>query len=64
MPVGDPVVYTMGMGLATGSIAADGVEVVNRGVVGCDLDTVPEIWRHSHLTPSTACVHWQHLGAS
>ena len=64
MIVGDSVAYTMAMGLAKGSVAADGVEVINRSVIGCDLDTVPEIWLHRDLTPSTACVHWKRLWAA
>ncbi len=62
--VGDSVAVTMGVGLSSGSIAADGVDVINRGVIGCDLDTVPEIWLHQDLTPSTACRDWRHVWAS
>jgi hypothetical protein len=61
--LGDSLAITLSVGLAQGSEQAYGVEVIDQGVFGCDLDTVPAYAAGSLTTPFTTCRHAASLWA-
>jgi hypothetical protein len=63
MFVGDSLSVTMGIGLAVDSVPRWGVDVLNEGELGCDLDDLPTISTTNGQTdlPGSPCVHWPAL---
>ena len=59
--LGDSMAVTMGIGLQLGSVADFGVQVINRGVLGCDIDDTDAITSDQLDTPESTCRHWQTL---
>ncbi len=59
--VGDSLAVTMGLGLVRGSVAHFGVKVINKGVLGCDLDDVDAVSSGQVDIPVSACRHWRTL---
>ena len=61
--LGDSLAITLSVGLAQGSRQAYGVDVIDQGVFGCDLDTVPAYAAGTLTTPFTTCRHAASLWA-
>ena len=61
--VGDSLAVTAGLGLERGSVAHFGVQVLNKGVLGCDLDDVDGVSSGQVDIPVSSCRHWQTLWA-
>jgi peptidoglycan/LPS O-acetylase OafA/YrhL len=61
--VGDSLAVTMGVGLQVRSVPNYGVQVINKGVLGCDLDGGRSIVSGTVATAVSACVHWPSLWA-
>ncbi len=61
--VGDSLAVTMGIGLHVGSIPNYGVQVVNKGVLGCDLDGGRSIVSGTLTIAVSPCLHWPSLWA-
>ena len=63
--VGDSLSVTMGIGLAVGTVHDYGVTVINKGVLGCDIDDLPTISTTNGQQdgPVSPCAHWQTLWA-
>jgi hypothetical protein len=61
--VGDSLAVTAGLGLVRGSVAHFGVQVENKGVLGCDLDDLDAISSGQEDIPVSACRHWSTLWA-
>jgi hypothetical protein len=59
--VGDSLAVTTGLGLVRGSVAHFGVQVDNKGVLGCDLDDLDAISSGQEDIPVSACRHWRTL---
>ena len=62
--VGDSLAVTTGLGLVRGSVANYGVRVINKGVLGCDLDNLDAISSGQHDIPESTCRHWKTLWAA
>jgi SGNH domain (fused to AT3 domains) len=63
MFVGDSLSVTMGIGLAVSTVHDYGVTVINKGVLGCDIDPLPTIstTNGQQDDPVSPCAHWQTL---
>jgi hypothetical protein len=61
--VGDSLAVTMGLGLVRGSVQHFGVKVINKGVLGCDLDDVDAMSSGQVDIPVSTCRHWRTLWA-
>jgi len=61
--LGDSMAVTAGLGLARNSVADFGVQVLNKGVLGCDLDDVDGVSSGRVDIPVSSCRHWQTLWA-
>jgi len=61
--VGDSLAVTAGEGLTLGSVDHFGVQVVNKGVLGCDLDNLDAISSDQTDIPVSSCRQWQTLYA-
>jgi hypothetical protein len=61
--VGDSLALTMGLGLVKGSVPDFGVQVRNKGVLGCDLDDLPSVTSGTVDVPVSDCRHWPALWA-
>jgi hypothetical protein len=63
--VGDSLSVTMGIGLAVGTVHDYGVRVINKGVLGCDIDDLPTIstTNGQQDDPVSPCAHWERLWA-
>ncbi len=59
--VGDSLAVTAGLGLVRGSVTHFGVQVDNKGVLGCDLDDLDAISSGQEDIPVSACRHWKTL---
>jgi len=59
--VGDSLAVTTGLGLVRGSVDHFGVRVINKGVLGCDLDDLDAVSSGQHDIPVSDCKHWQAL---
>jgi hypothetical protein len=59
--VGDSLAVTTGLGLVRGSVAEFGVRVINKGVLGCDLDNLDAVSSGQRDIPVSDCRHWQTL---
>jgi peptidoglycan/LPS O-acetylase OafA/YrhL len=58
--VGDSLGLTLGIGLTVNAVHDYGVHVIDGGVLGCDLDSVPTKVSGQVLTPGhTACTQWR-----
>ena len=53
-----------GLGLVRGSVVNYGVRVINKGVLGCDLDNLDAISSGQHDIPESTCRHWKTLWAA
>jgi hypothetical protein len=62
--LGDSLAITASVGLAAGSVAAYGVQVVDEGVFGCDYDTSPAYYEGAVTTPYNPCLQWRSLYAA
>jgi hypothetical protein len=56
--LGDSIALTMGIGLAEHSVSRFGVDVINRGDLGCDLDDLHAIVGGIESSPVSACNDW------
>ena len=56
--LGDSIALTMGIGLAVDSVNRFGVDVINRGDLGCDLDDLHAIVGGIESSPVSACNDW------
>jgi len=65
MFVGDSLSVTMGIGLQVGTVHGYGVTVINKGVLGCDIDDLPTISTTNGQAddPVSPCAHWSTLWA-
>ena len=63
MFVGDSLSVTMGIGLAVDTVPRWGVDVINEGKLGCDLDDLPTIstTNGQQDAPDSPCAHWSAL---
>ena len=63
MFVGDSLSVTMGIGLQVGTVHGYGVTVINKGVLGCDIDDLPTISTTNGQPddPVSPCAHWETL---
>ena len=61
--IGDSLAITMSVGLATGSVRHDGVQVIDDGVFGCDYDTSPAYSQGQLVIPYNSCLQWRTLYA-
>jgi hypothetical protein len=63
MFVGDSLSVTMGIGLAVDTVPRWGVDVINRGELGCDLDDLDSIstTNGQEDAPDSPCAHWPTL---
>ena len=63
--VGDSLSVTMGIGLQVGTVHRYGVTVINKGVLGCDIDDLPTIstTNGQQDDPVSPCAHWETLWA-
>jgi len=61
--VGDSLAVTAGLGLVRGSVHDYGVQVLNKGVLGCDLDDVDGVTAGQVDAPVSPCRHWRTLWA-
>jgi hypothetical protein len=61
--VGDSLAVTTGLGLVRGSVADYGVRVINKGVLGCDLDDLDGVSSGQRDIPVSACRNWRTLWA-
>jgi len=59
--VGDSLAVTMGLGLVRGSVEHFGVRVINKGVLGCDLDNLDAVSSGVHDIPLSSCRTWRAL---
>jgi peptidoglycan/LPS O-acetylase OafA/YrhL len=59
--VGDSLAVTTGLGLVRGSVDHFGVRVINKGVLGCDLDDLDAVSSGQRDIPVSDCRHWQAL---
>ena len=59
--VGDSLAVTMGLGLVQGSQQHFGVQVINKGVLGCDLDNLQAVSSGQVDSPESTCRHWRTL---
>jgi hypothetical protein len=57
--LGDSVAVTMGVGLGRRAVPGYGVDVINQGVIGCDLDTAPATNGVYRIVPKGPCQHWR-----
>lgn len=64
MLVGDSIAETLGIGLAVDSVQRYGVDVVNKAVLGCDLDDLPAIVGGVVDQPESPCRWWRTLWAA
>jgi peptidoglycan/LPS O-acetylase OafA/YrhL len=62
--VGDSLAVTTGLGLVRGSVDGFGVRVINRGVLGCDLDDLDAVSSGQRDIPVSDCRHWRTLWAA
>ena len=62
--VGDSLAVTTGLGLVRGSVDGFGVRVINRGVLGCDLDDLDAVSSGQTDIPVSDCRHWRTLWAA
>ncbi len=62
--LGDSVALTLGVGLQVGSVERFGVQVINRGDLGCDLDDLQAIADGNITSPVSACKDWRTFFAS
>ena len=57
--LGDSIALTLGTGLSNRSVSRYGVEMIDKGAVGCDLDSV-EVNLSGSVGPATpGCLHWR-----
>jgi len=61
--VGDSLAVTAGLGLVRGSHENFGVQVINKGVLGCDINDLDAITSGQLDIPVSSCVHWRTLWA-
>jgi peptidoglycan/LPS O-acetylase OafA/YrhL len=59
--VGDSLAVTAGLGLVRGSVVHFGVRVINKGVLGCDLDNLDAVSSGQRDIPVSACRNWPTL---
>ena len=59
--VGDSLAVTAGLGLVRGSVDHFGVRVVNKGVLGCDIDDLDAISSGQRDIPVSSCRNWRTL---
>ncbi len=62
--LGDSLGVTLGVGLQIGSVERYGVDVINKSVLGCDLDDLPGIAAGHLDEPVSDCRDWPALWAS
>jgi hypothetical protein len=56
--VGDSVALTMGMGLGVDSLQRYGVDFLDEGTLGCDLDDLPVDLSGAVVPPTPGCLDW------
>ena len=56
--VGDSVALTMGMGLGVDAAQRYGVDFLDEGTLGCDLDSVPVNLSGEVVPPTPGCLDW------
>ena len=56
--VGDSVALTMGMGLGVDALQRYGVDFLDEGTLGCDLDSVPVNLSGVVVPPTPGCLDW------
>ena len=61
--VGDSLAVTEAIGLKIGSVAHYGVQVINKGVLGCDIDNTDAYSSGQRDIPVSACRYWRTLYA-
>jgi len=61
--IGDSLAITLSVGLGTGSVHHDGVQVIDDGVFGCDYDTAPAYNEGQIVIPYNSCLQWRTLYA-
>jgi peptidoglycan/LPS O-acetylase OafA/YrhL len=59
--VGDSLAVTAGLGLVRGSVVNFGVRVINKGVLGCDLDNLDAVSSGQRDIPVSDCRNWRSL---
>jgi peptidoglycan/LPS O-acetylase OafA/YrhL len=59
--VGDSLAVTAGLGLVRGSVDHFGVRVINKGVLGCDIDNLDAISSGQRDIPVSSCRNWRAL---
>ncbi len=57
--IGDSVALTLGNGLEIGATRRYGVDLVDQGALGCDLDTVPVILSGAEGPATPGCTDWR-----
>ncbi len=57
--LGDSIAFTLGVGLGVDSVPRYGVDVINRGDLGCDLDDLKAYSSGFLDTPVSNCNHWR-----
>jgi peptidoglycan/LPS O-acetylase OafA/YrhL len=62
--LGDSLAVTLGVGLKVDAAAHYGVDVVNKAVLGCDLDNLPGIAAGNLFDPVSDCRYWPSLWAN
>jgi len=59
--VGDSIAVTAGLGMVVGSVDRYGVQVMNHGVLGCDIDDVDAVTSGQVDIPESPCRTWRPL---
>jgi peptidoglycan/LPS O-acetylase OafA/YrhL len=59
--LGDSLAITASVGLAVGSVAGYGVQVIDEGVFGCDYDTSQAYNSGTLVIPYNSCLQWRTL---
>lgn len=62
--VGDSMAATLAIGLGAGSQSHYGVRLIDRAVLGCELDDFPSIISDHIDQPVSTCAHWRTLWAT
>jgi peptidoglycan/LPS O-acetylase OafA/YrhL len=63
MMVGDSIAATLEIGLGDHSVSRYGVSIINRTVLGCDLDNLDAIIANHIDMPESSCRYWRTLWA-
>ena len=61
--VGDSLSVTLAIGLRVDTVPNYGVDVIGKGVLGCDFDVLPGFVSGMATTTVSTCTHWQTLWA-